>query len=227
MIPDRTDIHAMCALCDVCVFNNGEIGHDCKEPTDTGCLLVSDTNLERGRVWAFRISDGTVVVIDLEDKSKALGYSWRRHDRTCHINAVIEGRTVQLHRLVMGAKDASVLVDHRRHDVNDNRKSQLRKATKSENRQNTRKRAGASSRYLGVYFDERRGWAASIQTQVDGKRKNRHLGYYDDEWEAAEAFNRAASAAYGEYAVLNKRAADGGGQGEAGHHARQDRPSTD
>jgi hypothetical protein len=212
-IPDRTDLYAMCPTCSVCVFNNGEIQGDCGQLDP--CLLASDVSLERGRVWPFRISDGTVVVIDLEDKSKALGYSWRRHDRTGHINAVIDGRTVQLHRLVMGAKDVSVLVDHRRHDVNDNRKSQLRKATRAENRQNTRKRAGASSRYLGVYFDERRGWAASIQTQVEGKRKNRHLGYHDDEWAAAEAFNRAASEAYGEYAVLNTRAANGGGQGAA------------
>jgi hypothetical protein len=35
--------------------------------------------------------------------------------------------------------------------------------------------------------------------------KDGHLGYFATEWEAAEAFNAAALAEYGEFALLNVR----------------------
>ena len=57
-----------------------------------------------------------------------------------------------------------------------------------------------SSKYKGVSWDEPRGkWKAQIQK--DGR--NRFIGRYDEDVEAAEAYDRAAREAFGEYALLN------------------------
>jgi hypothetical protein len=118
---------------------------------------------------------------------------------------------VMLHRLVTGTSDPTILIDHRHHDTCDNRKSQLRDATVTTNRRNTRKSKG-NSQYLGVYYDAKRDrFAASIQYNDPGtkRRRNRHLGYFpatpEGEWEAACAYNTRAKEDYGEFAVLNVR----------------------
>lgn len=68
----------------------------------------------------------------------------------------------------------------------------------------TRKRANCSSRYKGVSWCKRLGkWECYIT--VRGKRRD--LGRFDSEEAAALAYNRAASEALGEAAVLNEVAA--------------------
>jgi hypothetical protein len=224
MIPDRTDLYSMCPVCDVYVTSAGEVVGECKAVD--GCALAGPVSMIQSRVYAFRATGGSVVVVDWDCKPLVLGHQWRPHGRTGHITTVVDGRTVQLHRLVMGATDRSLLVDHRHGDKRDNRRSQLRDATHAQNRRNTKKYDGSTSRYLGVYRDLRRDkWAASIQFKDPalGRRVNRHLGYYSDEWQAAEAFNSAASEAYGEFAQLNVRLpedTDGGGQGGIEDDAR-------
>lgn len=76
------------------------------------------------------------------------------------------------------------LVDHINHKTLDNRRCNLRLATKSENGQN---RKGADydckSGFRGVYwYSADHKWTAAIV--VNGKRI--HLGYYDDPEVAAE-----------------------------------------
>ncbi len=61
---------------------------------------------------------------------------------------------------------------------------------------------GKTSRFHGVDFIKRSGkWRARIK--VFGEQKSRHLGEFNDELEAAEAFNIAAREAYGEHAHVN------------------------
>jgi hypothetical protein len=59
-----------------------------------------------------------------------------------------------------------------------------------------------TSRFHGVDYCQRsRKWRARIK--VIGEPKARYLGEYDEEIKAAEAYNIAAQAVYGEYAQLN------------------------
>lgn len=208
ILHDRTDIFAMCGVCNSVIYGNGEVKDDgCI--SSSNCMLLTHSAMFSCQVYCFRLNTGQVIAVDYEDKKKIIGYNWRWDGS--HVTASIDGRTVLLHRLVMGVTDPKILIDHRWHDTCDNRKSQLRDATVTTNRRNTRKSQG-NSNYLGVYLDERRDrYAASIQykDQNTGKRTNRHLGYFpntpEGEWAAAEAFNRAAQEAYGEFAVLNAR----------------------
>jgi hypothetical protein len=205
---DRTDVHAMCPHCPSVIFTNGEV-RECCEQRD-GCMLTSQATIEHSRVFVFRLMTGQTVAVDLEDKTKIIGIAWRM-DKSGHIIGTVNDRTVLLHRLVTGMTDPTILIDHRHHDTCDNRKSQLRDATVTTNRRNTRKSKG-NSQYLGVYYDAKRDrYAASIQYNDPGTklRRNRHLGYFpatpEGEWEAAQAYNARAKEDYGEFAVLNAR----------------------
>lgn len=61
---------------------------------------------------------------------------------------------------------------------------------------------GKTSRFHGVDLCQRtRKWRARIK--VAGEPTSRSLGYFDDELDAAEAYNIAAREAYGEHAHVN------------------------
>lgn len=91
--------------------------------------------------------------------------------------------------------------DHINNDKLDNRRHNLRSATKGQNMANVGKRAhGASSRYKGVSLDKRnRRWFSRI---CIGNNKI-YLGRFSTEIEAAQSYNDAATKYHGEYALLN------------------------
>ena len=89
-------------------------------------------------------------------------------------------------------------IDGRRHN---NHWENLRYATHSENSRNSKNRTDGSSAYKGVdYYKPLGKWRATIG--LTGKTK--HLGYFTNEREAAEAYNAAALKFYKEFAKLNE-----------------------
>lgn len=107
---------------------------------------------------------------------------------------------VYLHRLVARAP-AGVLVDHKHGDKLDARRSQLRRATPSQNSANRRLRlATKSSRFKGVTRHPCGRW----QAQCKHRDVNRYLGLHATEEAAALAYNREASRHWGEFATLNR-----------------------
>jgi hypothetical protein len=107
---------------------------------------------------------------------------------------------MRLNRVIMDAPPG-LLVDHRNNDTLDNRRANRRLATCSQNRINSRRdKSRTSSRYVGVSLEKGRGkWLAYIS--YNGKRI--HLGRFDDEIEAAKAYDEAAKKYHGEFARLN------------------------
>jgi hypothetical protein len=102
----------------------------------------------------------------------------------------------KLHRFLTGITEPSIDVDHKNHNTLDNRRANLRVATKSQNHANTRKLPGTSSRFKGVYFYKRTGkWRAKIR--VRGKHIS--LGYFNSEIDAALAYYEAAREHFGEF----------------------------
>ena len=94
------------------------------------------------------------------------------------------------------------IVDHIDGDPTNNRRSNLRNCTQHQNSMNSRKRKNdASSKYKGVSWDKgRKKWRAYINLM----RKQLFLGRFDNELEAARAYNDKAVELYGEFAHLNK-----------------------
>ena len=124
-----------------------------------------------------------------------------------HVN-LYQGRvkvTHKVHRLVAEAFLEShrncEFVDHIDHDKLNNSIGNMRWCTRSENNRNTNKRSGTmSSTYKGVCWHANKcKWIAYIN--ADDKRK--HLGYFDNEVQAAVAYNNAAINHYVEFACLN------------------------
>ena len=108
-----------------------------------------------------------------------------------------------MHRLVAeraGLQLNGYQIDHR--DINglNNRKGNLRVATKSQNRANIGLPVNSTSGHKGVTWDAAtQKWRARIG--VDGSRI--HLGLFDFVIEAARAYNAAAIKHFGEFACLN------------------------
>ncbi len=81
-------------------------------------------------------------------------------------------------------------IDHINRDRTDNRLSNLRLATRQQNLRNARLSSLNSCGSKGVHLYQGRYWSAAIWN--DGKKK--HLGYFDTQELAAEAYRQAAVA---------------------------------
>ncbi|MBN1393207.1 MAG: HNH endonuclease [Sedimentisphaerales bacterium] len=106
---------------------------------------------------------------------------------------------VWMHKEILKVSKGQV-VDHRNGNGLDNRGANLRGITTAQNRLNCGKHAKASSKYKGVCrVKGNEKWAANIS-----KNKRRiFLGYYDEEIDAAKAYDKAAKRYHGVYARLN------------------------
>lgn len=89
-------------------------------------------------------------------------------------------------------------IDHINGDPHDNRLSNLRAATGSQNGYNRKRGRRNTSGIKGVHFFKPGGkWRAAINI---GHRKRKHLGLFDTKEEAAEAYRIAAAKVAGAFA---------------------------
>jgi hypothetical protein len=150
----------------------------------------------------FTLNDGSEVLVDNDIIPKIKEYKWYRGVngrayRTYRKNG--KNHNMWLHRFVLGIEEQGVLVDHINGDPSDNRRCNLRPCTSQENSRNMKKTRG-SSRYKGVCWDNTyEKWMASIC--VDGKGIT--IGRFNDEKEAAVAYNEKALELFGDFARLN------------------------
>lgn len=108
-----------------------------------------------------------------------------------------------IHQYLMGF---GRLVDHADGDTLNNRRSNLRYCTASQNQANKRKQAGAKSRYKGVRpcNSKTPKWRCEIECQ----KKRIYLGTFNSEIEAALAYDRKAIELFGVFAKTNFPQAD-------------------
>lgn len=159
---------------------------------------------EEDGVVYIALKPGVECLVDAADYPKIAGYVWYL-DRDNHTDyaranaATADGRRVHigLHRLLLSAVP-SQSVDHKDGNGLDNRRSNLRFCTQSQNSANT-KHTGANWR--GTYFDSSKNrWKAEIV--VAGKRIR--LGNFKKPEDAAQAYNFAAAKYFGEFARFNE-----------------------
>lgn len=134
------------------------------------------------------------VLFDREDLELVNKYTWfiGSHGYACaHIAGSRE--MILMHRLI--AKTPIDLdTDHRNHNTLDNRKSNIRVCTTSQNMINID--IGEGKKYKGVHKSRNNTFYA--------KNANIHLGTFATPELAAQAYNEAVKARYGEFAQLNK-----------------------
>ena len=145
------------------------------------------------------------TILDAEDYYRLNSFKWfltgRLHKFYAARTIKIDGKTriARMHRDIMNPPD-NLVVDHRNSDGLDNRRQNLRLATKSQNGCNSRKRKNTSSVYIGVHLRKKQGrWEA----EITHNRKKIWLGSFDNEIAAAKAYDAAAKKYHGEFARLN------------------------
>ena len=107
--------------------------------------------------------------------------------------------SIRMHRQILDAPDG-VEVDHADRDGLNNRRSNLRLASRSQNMANIGKPKTNTSGFRGVSWKKAtQRWAASIKVRQQPKA----LGYFDTPEEAARAYDQAAKEAWGEFAYQN------------------------
>lgn len=150
------------------------------------------------------LSYGQTAVVDAKDADWLSGWKWSAS--ACQVGrfvAVRNGevkpglfRTIYMAREILGLKYGDPLqADHINHDLLDNRRSNLRIVTGTQNKENQPSRGG-TSRFVGVTYDRHRSlWRAQIQ--LSGEMIN--LGRFEEEEDAARArddFVRTAGSAH-------------------------------
>lgn len=155
------------------------------------------------------LNHGAVAIVDDDDYERLKGFTYsinncgyaRRYDKELSLrrNKV---SCILMHRDIMGTPPPGLFVDHINRNRLDNRKCNLRFVTRKQNNANRGKNKNkpSTSRYLGVSYDpKRKKWKA----QISHYNKNKFIGRYDTEEQAAVAYNVAAIHYHGKFANLN------------------------
>jgi hypothetical protein len=172
-----------------------------------------------------RLNEGKFTIVDPGDFYRLNNFNWLTCGKNDNLYAarVVRTQTGRLNTILMhrqiffncspacpstslaGAQlsnfSRSGLVDHTNTDSLDNRRSNLRLATPSQNSCNSRRdKSNTYSRFRGVSFSKRKQkWFAAIR--ANGKKI--WLGYFKIEIDAARAYDRAARMYHKEFARLN------------------------
>ena len=141
-------------------------------------------------------------LFDLEDYDKIKDYYWySNHAGYATAKDKQRGTTVIMSRIIMGLDIGDKLyVDHINHNVNDNRKTNLRVCTNSQNNMNKGLQSNNTSGVTGVtWFSRDNKWAAQIK--INGKHI--HLGLFNNISDAIAARKAAEEKYFGKYSYDN------------------------
>lgn len=184
----------------------------CKQPKLVASKICSECVSNRPPVNPFTyvvegelcrlipLTKGLYALVSLSDYDFLMRFVWYAAWMSNSFYAVrrSENKTELMHRVIVGAAKKQD-VDHiRKRQTLDNRRSNLRPCSHSQNLANSK--LTHKSGYRGVtWYKPRQKWLACIRC----KNQYYHLGYFLDKNDAARAYNRAASELFGEFATLN------------------------
>jgi len=144
------------------------------------------------------------TIVDEEDYERLVAMGkWYALKKKHHVYAVRSVRLKEkrplfiMHRVIMEAKDGQI-VDHINRDGLDNRKANLRICSHAENIRNQIGHSMSFSKFKGV-VRHKNAW----QSQIGFAGKYIYLGRFENEVDAAKAYDEAAKDLHGEFARLN------------------------
>jgi hypothetical protein len=179
-----------------------------RKPLPDNIILEQPNPLPEGSCKIL-LSRGLFAIVDEEDYERLSKYNWcaNVNHRTVYADRAdfTDGKkaTVKMHREILGLKRGDKrVVDHINHNGVDNRKCNLQIITHAENIKNQSPRQEKpDSIYTGVVYrvSEAKKWLARIH--VNGRYKK--IGYFNNEMDAAKAYDEEAKRIFGYNADLN------------------------
>ena len=153
-----------------------------------------------GAVAIVPLTRGYEAVIDSCDIDLVGQFNWRVRVAKAHIlygvRYVWPNTTQHLHQLIIPAPP-DFMVDHINGDGLDNRRANLRIASRAQNRANSRLPVSNTSGFKGAFIDSSTGrWKSVIKCGG----QYRHRGCFATKEEAHEAYAQALKQYYGEFA---------------------------
>lgn len=151
-------------------------------------------------------SKGVQFLVDLEDFEKIRKYYWSNDQDGYFVHSFRDNdkhKKIKLHRFIMNCPD-NMVVDHihGKESRFDNRKSNLRLATVSQNGMNRATNVNNTSGVTGICWHKQTNkWIVRIQ--VNKKRVN--LGLFDNFNDAVKARKEAEEKYYGEWSYDNSQ----------------------
>ena len=174
-------------------------------------LLIGGANTVASPKESYLIplTHGLNAIVDPEDFERISAHKWQAqwnaNNRSYYAkrsSIKVEGkrRKIAMAREVMGLEFGDLRqVDHENHDTLDNRKSNLRVATRLQNASNRRKNLNNKSGYKGVHFNRaQQKWQAYIRVNT----KLMHLGFFEKPEDAYAAYCATAERLHGAFANL-------------------------
>lgn len=135
-----------------------------------------------------------------EDLTRVAPFSWCLDHEGYARNTRAGGR---MHRLILGAARGQ-LIDHESEDKLDNRRTNIRFASQSQNIHHRARKANNKSGAIEVIW---RSHLGKWQAFIGADRKRYHVGYFNVFDDAIAARDRRAIELFGDYAYANAAAA--------------------
>jgi hypothetical protein len=156
-------------------------------------------------VRAIKFINKGFAIVDDEDHAMVSRHKWygkKNAALTTYANAntYIDKKPgiISMHRLIMGEPEGKE-IDHINGHGWDNRRSNLRVCTTTENHQNSRPYRNGTSKYKGVSWSMKEGkWICSVNHKT--------IGLYECELDAAVMYDELARKEFGEFARTNFQA---------------------
>lgn len=152
-----------------------------------------------------KLTNGMICNVDDIDYNEIAKYNWYslKSCKTIYARTFrfVNGKNqwFYMHQLVMGTIGIKKQIDHKDHNGLNNQRDNLRISSQSDNMKNRTKHRG-NSKYTGVNWHLNSVWLARIN--INGKQK--YLGVFNNEIDAARAYNKAALATGNTFYNLNE-----------------------